>query len=64
MKSLFFETAIYMEVAGVKIEEKDAKCPLRMWNASVQKLTCVKRDDIEPAYKPLVEKLNEIWYDN
>ena len=44
MKSLFFETAIYLEIAGVKIEEKDAKCPLRMWNSSVEKLTCVKKE--------------------
>ena len=65
MKSLFFETAIYMEVAGIKIEEKDVKDPLRMWNASLQKLTCIKKDqDIEPVYKSLVEKLNEQWYQN
>ena len=64
LKSLFFETAIRIEIAGVKIEENDAKCPLRMWNDSVQKLTCVKKEeDIKPAYRALVESLNEIWYD-
>ena len=35
IKSLFFETAIRIEIAGIKIEEKDAKCPLKMWNGSV-----------------------------
>ena len=63
MKSLFFETAIYLEIAGVKIEEKDAKCPLRMWNNSIEKLTCVKKvQDVKPVYKSLTEKVNEIWY--
>ena len=64
LKSLFFETAIRIEIAGVKIEERDAKCPLKMWNESVQKLTCVKKDeDIKPVYRALVESLNEVWYD-
>ena len=63
MKSLFFETTIYLEIAGVKIEEKDAKCPLRMWNNSIEKLTCVKKvQDVKPVYKSLTEKVNEIWY--
>ena len=43
LKSLFFESVIYMEIGGVKIEEEDSRCPLRMWNSSVEKLTCVKR---------------------
>ena len=35
-----------------------------MWNGSVQKLTCVKREeDIKPVYKALVESLNEVWFD-
>ena len=54
-----------MEVAGLKVEEKDAKCPLRIWNSSVQKLTCVKKnEDLEPVYKSLSEGVNEVWYDN
>lgn len=65
LKSLFFETAIHMEVAGKKVEEKNANCPLRYWNDSVQKLTAVKRGaDINAAYKELVEKLNKNWYEN
>ena len=65
LKSLFFETAIYHEVAGKKIEEKNAKCPLRYWNDSVQKLTALQPDnDINAAYKELVERLNKNWYKN
>ena len=65
LKSLFFETAIHHEVAGKKIEEKNAKCPLRYWNDSVQKLTALKREaDINAAYKELVERLNKNWYEN
>ena len=64
LKSLFFETAILLEIAGVKIEEGNVKCPLRMWNESVQKLTLVKKEeDIKPCYRALVESLNEVWYD-
>lgn len=64
MKSLFFETCINMEVAGVKIEEKNAGCPLHMWSDYVEKLTCVKRaEDIAPVYKALVERINENWYE-
>ena len=32
LKSLFFESVIYMEIAGVRVEESDASCPLRMWS--------------------------------
>lgn len=54
-----------MEVEGVKIYESNAKCPLRMWNDSVQKMTACKRDaDISPVYKKLVESLNKHWYEN
>ena len=65
LKSLFFETAIHMEVKGKKVEEKNARCPLRYWNDAVQKLTAIKREaDIKPAYKELVERLNRNWYEN
>ena len=64
LKSLFFETAILLEIAGVKIEEDTVKCPLKMWNESVQKLTFVKKEeDIKPCYRALVESLNEVWYE-
>lgn len=65
LKSLFFETAIHMEVAGKKVAEKNAKSPLRYWNDSVEKLTAMKRGaDINAAYKELVERLNKNWYEN
>ena len=44
LKSLFFETSILMEVSGVKVEESNSSCPLRMWNQSVEKITLVKRE--------------------
>ena len=51
LKSLFFESVIYMEIAGVRVEENDARCPLRMWSQSVEKLTAVKRTrDVKPCY--------------
>ena len=43
LKGLFFETSILMEVSGIKIEEDNSRCPLRMWNDAVEKITLVKR---------------------
>lgn len=64
LKSLFFETAIHMEVGGVKVSEEDTTCPMRMWNSSVEALTCVKRlTDIAPCYSALVSELNKHQYD-
>ena len=53
-----------MEISGKKVYEKNSKCPLRMWSDSVEKLSCVKREqDIKPVYKQLVESLNQNCYD-
>ena len=63
LKSLFFGSAIYMEIGGVKVDEEDKNCPLRMWNSSVEKLTYVRKSrDIEPCYTQLVEALNREQY--
>ena len=65
LKSLFFESVIYMEIAGVRVEESDSRCPLRMWSQSVEKLTAVKRArDVKPCYIELVKSLNAHQYDN
>ena len=65
LKSLFFETSMLIEVSGVKIKENDLKCPLRMWNNAVEKLTLIKRDiDIAPVYQKLTKSLDENGYDN
>ena len=61
MQTLFMETVIQSQFTVTL--EKENQCPLRMWNSSVQKLTCVKKEkDLKPAYKELVESLNEIRY--
>ena len=63
LKSLFFGSAIYMEIGGVKVDEEDDNCPLRMWNSSVEKLTYIQKSrDIEPCYAQLVESLNRELY--
>ena len=65
LRNLFFETSILMEVSGVKVEESNSSCPLRMWNQSVEKITLVNRkQDIEPVYEKLTNDLNMQWYDN
>ena len=63
LKSLFFESVIYVEVAGTHIEESDVRCPVRMWNASVERLTLVKKSkDVVPCYKQLVKIINDTLY--
>ena len=63
LKSLFFGSAIYMEIGGVKVEEEDQKCPLRMWNSAVEKLTYIQKErDVEPCYSRLVGALNSEQY--
>ena len=47
------------------VAEEEIDLPFTYWNATVQKLTHVKRDEsIQPAYKTLVKCLNEVVYDN
>ena len=43
LKGLFFETSILVEISGIKIKEDNSRCPLRMWNDAVEKITLVKR---------------------
>ena len=36
-----------------------------MWSASIEKLTCVKKQqDVAPVYRMLANKLDEVWYDH
>ena len=64
-KSLFFETSIYLEISGKKVQDEESICALRMWSASIEKLTCVKKQqDVAPVYRMLAKKLDEVWYDH
>ena len=45
--------------------DTDSDCPLRLWNEGIQKLTAVNKvRDLTPAYKMLVNKLDQVCYNN
>ena len=64
--SIIYETLfIHTEIeSGERIEERsDNSCPLHIWSNPVEKLTSLKREpDIKPAYKELIESVNEDCY--
>ena len=56
-RSAFFDSSLETPTEG-------SKCPLRIWNAGVRRLTlkCVGRD-IKPCYKVLIKIANEMEFE-
>lgn len=44
------------------VPEQGMQDPLSCWNNSIEDVTLIKRQHIQPVYKKLVKFLNERWY--